>query len=444
VSSRSTEGVARITPPQEVTLASEAKLTLAVAGIRGGKTHVGALATILRAIRLPTEEDQCHAVASPTFPMSKWGPEAKLQKLLRDRRVFPVSPLIDYAKSDRCFYLANEAGSVSKIRIFSGDDPDRWRGDSWLSWWGDEAARLTKQAWDVGIGRLADTDGPALFTTTPDGHNFLFDLAAEATVEAPGDGFIHRVSEDGRVRLVSWASTSNVFLKNPGAFEDLRARYDPDTYAQEVEAQFVARSGRVYRHFDRKRHVRALPVPSGSALVVYVGQDFNVERMASVFAFDTGTGLHIFDEMEIRDADTFVLVKRLDAWCAARGLARERVTVVPDASGKKRQTGANRDTARTDLEILQRAGFRVRGPKANPAVRDRVNSVNSLLWTARLTLDPRCALTIEALEKQPWGKDGGPEKDGVLDNRVDALGYVVWHRYPLRQARATLGTTDGE
>lgn len=438
-------GVARVTPPQAEVVTSDAKLTLAVAGIRGGKTHIGALRTILRAVKQPTEADQCHAVTSPTFSMSKWGPEAKLHKLLEDRRVFPVSPLLGFVKSDRCFYIANEAGGASKVRIFSGEDPNRWRGDSWLSWWGDEAARFTKEAWDVGLGRLADSDGPALFTTSPDGHNFIYDLATEATEEAgdgDAEGYLSRVSEDGRVRLVSWASTRNVFLANLKAFEDLKARYDPDTYAQEVEAQFVARSGRVYRHFTREKHVVEIAPPPGSA-TIWVGQDFNVERMCSAICFEKATGgLHLFEELELRDADTYLLVRRLEEWCQRRGVQKSRLVIVPDASGKKRQTGANRETARSDLQILERAGFVVRGPRANPPVKDRVNSVNSLFWSKQLTVSPKCPLTIEALEKQAWDAGGAPEKDGVLDNRMDALGYVVWFRAPLRQSRASLGRTD--
>jgi hypothetical protein len=62
--------------------------------------------------------------------------------------------------------------------------------------------------------------------------------------------------------------------------------------------------------------------------------------------------------------------------------------------------------------------------------------VNGLFAHGRLSVSPKCPLTIEALEDQPWDPDSDPVvplKDGVLDNRADALGYACWAKYPLRR-----------
>lgn len=423
---------------------------IARAGIRGGKTEVGALATVLQAINDPTAEDECHAVTSPTFAMSKLGPEPKLLKVFFNRELFPVSPLVRHAKSERAFYVKNRVGTLSRIRIFSGEDPDRWRGDKWRSWWPDEGAYLTSYARDVGIGRLADTNGRMLVTTTPDGRNWLSEFSDECTNEEtrwvvrPGpDGvparmpYTVRRSPDGKVLEVRWSSLANPFVPMDG-FEQLKARYDDDTYRQEVLAEYVAKSGRVYREFEREKHVVEMPVPAGR---VFIGADFNVERMAWVFGFETQVsrdgkpGLHVFGEQEIRDADTRKAAVAALRFLQERGIPRDRVTIHPDASGKKRQT-AGSDTARSDLHILREFGFRVEAGSSNPPIKDRVNCVNGLFAHSRLTISPRCPLTIEAVEKQPWDTGSDPvvpEKDGVLDNRTDALGYLCWARYPLRR-----------
>lgn len=427
------------------------RVIIARAGIRGGKTEVGAIATVLQAINDPTAEDECHAVTSPTFAMSKLGPEPKLKKVLFDRSIFPVSPLVRHAKSERAFYVKNRLGGLSRIRIFSGEDPDRWRGDKWRSWWPDEGAYLTSDARDVGLGRLADTNGRMLVTTTPDGRNWLSDFSDECTVEetryvkrtdAAGAKlrmpYTVRRSPDSRILEVRWSSLANPFVPLEG-FEELKARYDDDTYRQEVLAEYVAKSGRVYREFEREKHVVELPVSAGR---VFIGADFNVERMAWCFAQETsvtGTGkpgLHVFAEQEIRDADTrksALLAKRL---LQERGVDLARVTIHPDASGKRRQT-AGSDTSRSDLHILRELGFRVEAGTSNPPIKDRVNCVNGLFAHGRLTVSPRCPMTIEALERQPWDPNTDPVvplKDGILDNRADALGYVAWARYPLRRA----------
>lgn len=425
---------------------------IARAGIRGGKTEGGAYATVMQAILDPTAEDECHAVTSPTFAMSKLGPEPKLKKVLGDRSVFPISPLVWHAKSERTFYVKNQAGTLSRIRIFSGEDPDRWRGDRWRSWWADEGGYLSSEARDVGLGRLADTEGRMLVTTTPFGRNWLAEYSDECTLEEKrwvlrrgADGKPMRVpyyvrrSPDGAVLEVRWSSLANPFIPTAG-IEKLRLRYDDDTWRQEVEAEYVAKSGRVYREFERAKHVVDRgPLHPGK---VYLGADFNVGRMAWVFAQDTVVtgnampGLHVFAEQEKRDTDTRAAAleakKRLAEW----GVSLDRVVVHPDASGSKRQTAAS-DTAKSDLHILRQLGFRVVASSKNPPVKDRVNCVNGLLAHGRLTISPKCPLLLEALEEQPWDAEADPVvplKDGVLDNRNDALGYVCWAKYPLRRA----------
>lgn len=435
-----TDAARSLLEPQRDVFLSNAEIVLAIAGIRGGKTDIGALKTIARAIDDPTEEDQCHAVVSPTFPMSKLGPEPKLLKLLHDKRLWGnATPMVDWSKSQRTFFIANKEGGVSKIRIFSGDDPHRWRGDAWRSMWGDEAARLSKEAWDVAQGRLSDTGGPALFTTTPDGHNFIYDLAQAATIDLPRVGYTCKVSEDRKTVLVNWASTYNTFLKK-SRFDRLKGTYDEDMYAQEVLGLFVGRTGTIYKAFN-KGCITEMGMPVGD---IFLGQDFNVGRMATVFlqarhvTKSALPGLHAFDELEIKDGDTYVLVKKLRAWCEKNRIPWSRLVVCPDASSRKRSTTARSDTAKSDLEILRKEGLRIQGPRANPPVKDRINCVNGLFYNGRLTVSPKCPLLIEALEKQAYDDKGEPEKDGILDNRNDALGYACWAKFPLAPVRALI------
>ena len=52
------------------------------------------------------------------------------------------------------------------------------------------------------------------------------------------------------------------------------------------------------------------------------------------------------------------------------------IFVYPDPASKQRKTSAG---GRTDLSILQNAGFKVKVKHKHPAIRDRVNAVNSRL-----------------------------------------------------------------
>jgi hypothetical protein len=421
--------------PQADILTSNVNIELAVAGVGGGKTMIGAFKTILRAYDVPTRHDQCHAVISPTFPMSKLGPEPKLLELIESPEIFGGKRLlVRHSKSDRCFYVRNRIGKTSKVRIFSGDDPNRWRGDEWVSGWFDEGDYLAKYGWTVGLGRLARTNGHALITTSPNGHGWVFEEAERCTVPVAADGYEKRVSPDGSRVLVRWGSLVNPFVSEAG-YAVAASAYDEDTYRQEILAEFVAKAGRVYRSFDRTKHVKPYTLDKNAP--VYMGADFNVGRMAWCAGQEIKagplTGLHVFWEQEIRDTDTRAAGLRAIESFKRLGIPASNVFVYPDAAGKQRKTSS--DTSRTDLRILEGLGFRVRTPSSNPLIKDRVNCVNGLLHNGRLFVTPDVPKVLEALEKQPWDTDHDPVvplKDGLLDNRTDALGYLCWGRFPLR------------
>jgi hypothetical protein len=45
----------------------------------------------------------------------------------------------------------------------------------------------------------------------------------------------------------------------------------------------------------------------------------------------------------------------------------------------------------------------------------------------------RCPNLVEALEKQPWDKNGEPDKTTGHDHPIDAGGYFIVYRYPIRR-----------
>jgi phage terminase large subunit len=74
-----------------------------------------------------------------------------------------------------------------------------------------------------------------------------------------------------------------------------------------------------------------------------------------------------------------------------------------------------------------------RVPKANPAVRDRVNLVNSKLRSAagevRMAVDPKCKELIKDFEQVSYKADTtaiDKEKDRRRTHLSDALGYLLW------------------
>ena len=106
----------------------------------------------------------------------------------------------------------------------------------------------------------------------------------------------------------------------------------------------------------------------------------------------------------------------------------------PDPAGKQRRSSAG---GRTDISILQNAGFRVLVRNNHTPVRDRVNAVHAKLKNTQgistLFVDPKCKQIISSLERIVY-KPGTSiiDKDGDLDHMADACGYLVDYLYPLR------------
>lgn len=417
------EGSCALTEAQLRVLESDTLITIAIAGIRGGKTHVGALKMILYALANPCEADEVHLVGSPTYAMSRV-PVEKIFRLLYDKSIFPICPLIRYIKSERTFLLACADGRITKIQIWSLHEPNRLRGVKAKSAWCDEGAYITKEAWDIVQGRVADSNGPIWITTTPAGYNFVYDLYDKAR------------NGDPTITVVHWTSDENQFANEEG-IAGLIGRFDPKTYQQEVQGKFIRNAGIVYYTFTRKVHlVRGAFNP---AQELWVGQDFNVNPMCSVFAQPFKNtrgeeGAHIKWGRRAENSDTYGLVAYLDEFCRVNHYGKSKITIYPDAAGKQRSTAG-----KSDFRILREAGYKVDAPAANPLIKDRVNCVNGLLApptrVPRIIVDPDMEKFIQGLEKQAWEEGADPptpDKSQGYDHWNDALGYMCWRRWPLK------------
>lgn len=116
------------------------------------------------------------------------------------------------------------------------------------------------------------------------------------------------------------------------------------------------------------------------------------------------------------------------------------VEVYPDASGRANKTNASR----TDIQIIEDANFKVNAPRANPAIRDRVNSFNALLAHDKFGINTdKCPNLASALETQGYDDKGDPEKwntHPAVDDWVDGSGYFIHRRWGLTKPR--VGTGD--
>lgn len=185
-------------------------------------------------------------------------------------------------------------------------------------------------------------------------------------------------------------------------------------------------SDAVFEKFSRALHVRPwAPCPACEAAIA--GVDFGIAG-AFVWLWIALTRdcagravAHVVDEAVVRNLAldrSLTLVQQQDG---LERLGRRIEVVYCDVAGRQR----NSHSGKTDIKLLQEAGFVVRSRAMGIA--DGLGLIESMLEPAaglpRLYVDPRCARLIAALEGYRRGKDDLPIKDGVHDHLIDALRY---------------------
>lgn len=392
----------KLTKPQTKIYDDSSRFRVIVAGRRFGKTFLSTAEILSRAL---TAKDQNVWYVAPTYKAAK---EIAWEMLIEQ---IPSEYIAKTNESSLTIYLLNG----STISLKGAEKPDNLRGRSLDFVVLDEFADMKPQAWyEVIRPSLSDKMGSAVFIGTPKGRNHFYDLWAKGVDDDDGwSSHQYTTVEGGNVP--------------PSEIESAKADLDERTFQQEYLAAFVNYSGIIYYGFKREQSVIR---HDGDRSVIHVGMDFNLDPMSAVLMTRRGGTLHVFDEIVMFGSNTDEMVAEIRT-----RYGNGTIVIYPDPASRQRKTSAG---GRTDLSILQNAGFDVKVRSSHAAVRDRINSVNSRLLSKdgqrRLFVDPKCKKVIESLERHTY-KEGTsqPEKDG-FDHMNDALGYAVEYLFPIRKA----------
>jgi hypothetical protein len=390
-----------LTKPQTNIFRDPSRFRVVVAGRRFGKTFLSTAEILNSAL---SGIDRHVWYIAPTYKAAK---EIAWEMLIK-----AIPPEYIQKTNESALTLKLRNGSV--ISLKGAEKPDNLRGRALDFCVLDEFADMRKEAWyEVIRPSLSDRQGGALFIGTPKGRNHFYDLWGMGIDKADGwSAFQYTTLEGGNV---------------PES-EIVSARLDLDerTFTQEYQAKFVNYSGIIYYNFSREESTAR---NNEDIEQVHIGMDFNLDPMSAVVMVRRGQVLHVIDEIVMFGSNTDEMAAEIKERYNVKN-----VTIYPDPACRQRKTSAG---GRTDLSILQNAGFNVRVKNAHSAVRDRINAVNSRLRSAdglrHLLVDPKCKKTIESLERQTY-KEGTsqPNKDG-FDHMNDALGYAVEYLFPIRK-----------
>jgi len=393
----------RLTLPQSEIFCHEARFRTVVAGRRFGKTFL-AVGSILQAAASDANKNVWYI--APTYGAAK---EIAWQMLLDS---IPQEWIAKSHETGLSLKLLNG----STIALKGAEKPNNLRGRALDFVVLDEFADMRPETWyEVIRPSLSDREGSAIFIGTPKGRNHFYDLWTK-----------------GADRNEGWASFQYTTLDggNVPETEINQAREDLDerTFNQEYDAKFVNYSGIIYYSFNREQNV--IEPKQINADAIYIGMDFNIDPMCAVVSVRDGKNIEILDEIVMYGSSTDEMVDEIKA-----RYPKKHAIIYPDPASRQRKTSA---AGRTDLSILQNAGFEVRVRSKHSAVRDRINAVNSKLCSSKgergLFVSTKCKRTIASLERQTY-KEGTsqPDKEGGHDHMNDALGYLVDYLYPIRK-----------
>jgi len=391
----------QLTLPQSEIFLNQSRFRSVVAGRRFGKTFLST-GEILRAA-IGGKNRNCWYLA-PTYSAAK---EIAWDMLIAS---IPDEYIIKKNETSLTIKLING----STIALKGTEKSSNLRGRALDMVVLDEFSEMKNEVWhEVIRPSLSDREGSALFIGTPKGRNHFYDLWAKGVDGADNwQSFQYTTLDGGNV------SASEV--------EQARADLDERTFKQEYEAAFITYAGIIYYNFERASSVVKYQDDGG---VLHIGMDFNTDPMSAVVAQRKGNNLICIDEIVIYGSNTDEMAKEIH-----QRYPNRQTIIYPDPAARQRKTSS---AGRTDLSILNNSGFMTKARSAHPAVRDRINSVNSRLKSGNgerhLFFTDKCKQAIKSLERQTY-KEGTsqPNKDDGYDHMNDALGYMVEYLFPVK------------
>ena len=416
--------------PQATVFTCKKRFRVLIAGRRFGKTYL-AIAELLRGASWPGFTAW---YVAPTYRQAKQIAWKRLKEL--------AHPLITKTNETD---LSVELATGGSIALRGADNYDSLRGVGLDGVVLDEAADIAPEVWtEVLRPALSDRLGWALWIGTPKGFNGLFTLYTEAQSKPDWGAFTFTTLQGGQVP--------------PAEIAAAKAELDLKTYRQEYEASFEeSAEGKVYYSFSRSENVTQIAYDPRYPLCWSL--DFNVSPMCSVigqihdfaptiYASSAVTRqLHILNEICLKNSNIPEAVEAFKERVSryARSGQQISVKIYGDASGSARSHSGPTDWAVVAKHFQGEGRFSLtwNTTKSNPAVKDRVNAVNSLLCSAdgnrRLFIDSSCKELITDFEQVSWKTDMAGNVLHEIDKSKpdrshvsDAAGYLIEKEFPIR------------
>ena len=392
-----------LTKSQHKVSQSKKRFRVLISGRRFGKTYL----CITEMMKYATKPLQNIWYVAPTFKMAKEICWSNLKTILNE-----FNWIEDINETNLTIRIKK---SNSVISLKSADQPDALRGTGINFLILDEFADIDKRTWfEVLRASIADTLGDVLFTGTPRGYgNWSYEMYLKGKQDEEWESFQFTTLQGGMV--------------DKQELEQARLDLDVRTFRQEFEGTFENYAGAVYYNFHPVESVNDKQIDWKKPL--HIGMDFNVDPMSACVAQIEKEKIYFVDEIVIYSSNTDEMCQEIHD----RYGTKIPIFIYPDPASRQRKTSAG---GRTDLSILQNAGFKVKAKFKHTAIRDRVNAVNSRLKDSLgkryIFVSQSCKTLIKGLQRQIYKENTNiPDKEDGYDHMNDALGYLIDYVKPL-------------
>jgi len=393
-----------LTKPQLKVSSSKSRFRVLVSGRRFGKTYL----CITEMMKYATGVNKKIWYVAPTFKMAKEIVWSKLKEMLSE-----FNWIEDINESNMTITIKKTG---SKISLKGCDAYDSLRGVGLDFLILDEFADIDEKAWtEVLRASISDTEGDVLMCGSPKGYG----------------NWSYRMYLKGQDQDKEWDSFQFTTLQggmvSEHEIEQAKQDIDIRTFRQEFEGTFENYAGSVYYNFHPVESVVDKQIDWTKPL--HIGMDFNVDPMSACVGQIEKDKIFFLDEVIIYSSNTDEMVEEI----RNRYGTRIPIFIYPDPASRQRKTSAG---GKTDLSILQNAGFKVKCKLKHPAVRDRINAVNGKLKDSNgnrhIFVSKTCKTIVKGLQRQIYKENTNiPDKEDGFDHMNDAIGYMIDFLKPL-------------
>ena len=429
---------------QREMMVSPARFKALVWGRRSGKSLGVALYTMLKALEKPGN----YYIVAPTYTQAKsiyWKdilkvliPDAIIKKT-DEGELYVEFKQVHYELQTESILGYNidsdhtQADAPSTIYLKGANNPDSLRGVKLAGAVLDEFAffQYANDTWRKIIRpALADLQGWAIFTSTPDGvHNSFFDIVetAKASMDEYSDQtqnkkwfYSHATMLDNTTlghRVEEWNDTMKEYIRDGKI----------DEWVQEWEAKFTTPSSLVYNEFDDVHHVIDPSLIPRDNVTYAIGMDFGLkDPFAAVFVvIDQDDNWYIYDEIYLPDLPVDKIASVLHTKMGDQHFTR----IIGDSAGAT-EIASLRSKALGDQRV-----WVTPSKKGKDSIRGGIRAVKTKLYVRegsgkpKLFVGRNCKATKKEFQsykrlRDAWGEVSETPED-KNNHIMDAIRYLV-------------------